>query len=1439
MPIPEISIIQFNKIASGKFNAGFVDFATDDNGNVLNELTKVNNHVIKINENVVELSPERIVEVKEAFIAALERAQVPQESINAIRDRLGIPKEMQATGDRAKISELLSKRFRPLTRHHVRTLLDQYAAGGIGFTQEAAAQMTPKDYRKAWAAGHMSGSRERDRKAVNLANFAAAKGRYDRTLTDVMSVVSTSRSFEELSAAMQNRVKGEGPAADTLRNAAVRELGSGIASLFSVALALLPENVHESAEFSMLGTTVKLVKDDQGKLSAVVGGGAAKTTLKMGMNAEDLVGRLVGRAVREKGTIGGGAVKQMLNAAYAADIKKGLMPTDRTSLTRNFAAIVLESQGKAEMAPGEEDLYRLADKDYNTGLLVQIAQRTLAGEIAGDSVIDTKQKLDQYYARMRRDTASLPEDIRHMLEGVANVPIEPLEDGEFVVRAPIVGDIQQHVDAIPPQAGPLPPLPQDLSMDDIKNFAADFIFSGDTMVADVVVDHPGELMRQMLSEPKKLAAFAAILKDPNILDTAAAQQIAGVLKDGFAQLKALMDPAFRQANNGLSLDMAILQDGFEERFAAFFRDPDRLPADVLSRFDDVLDAMADNACVRIQDFVKEIFAVQGGAGANVVQNPYAAKSPQDIKADLDGKTLNQILDSAAQNAVPGQVGFFKQVISTYFTSMEGSDKRSCLAAALRYAKVFDFTGIQDPQALQSAKQVAVNKFAGAILKGAGPLLHKMMQGLPKDVMGAYADALDDMKQHLAPMPRKIVQAYLNQMIIDSHQRLKSVKLVKSLGAASVGEAFLCEFQVKRPGGAVGEDGQPIYDTKRAVVKIMRHDAERRIRKEREIFDAAAEKIPGMSQTWKGQWAQYEKEFDFETESDNIVTGYGLYDIKGHEDHDLNIIAPDVTTLEVSDLAPPKKNIIVLELMEGDTLDTYFKKAVGQIRNATSTVFEQDPVTGRIKWETHEDPVTHQPVKTPVPRQDIPAGAAPNLQIWLVNNRDNLTQASNKLLQATKAWFYNALLGNGKFHGDPHAGNLMINPVQIGFIDFGNLYQLKREREDGVNEQHELMRVILGAAFRDKKFILGAFDKLMSAEGKARLADETVRAKAEAILDSILSPARGQFSFNIVYRLQACIVELQKLGLELPPQINCFIQSLVRLANNISEINTIVNQTDALLKTIDNLDRQPPADRDELDLAGRIFDSYASPAGRTPILFRNVMDEETGAILGYQPVPEGAEHQPGDAMRPAYSVLVNSPEYGGMNKFQSPVFQPGGDYSNKVVTRLTGAQDPLAEAERLVNTLVHHADAEHNQFNIPPAENAQAALVQLRLDLQNAGDNADARTTAIRTFANAFALAECGLLQNMAVSFQTNEDHLPEPPPSAFATAITDILFDNFAALREALGIIDGLAMYNDAKNIVANELHKPAGSAARIIEAIKEDAQQAGGDKDYAIDIGV
>ena len=473
MPIPQISLYKFNKIASGKFNAGFVDFATDAQGNI--GLAKVNNHVTRKGLNRDGLSPERILEVKEAFIGALERALVPPDRINKIREMLGIPKEMEATGDEEKLRKILQARFKPLTRQHIRALLDRYA-NGIGYAVNAAAEYTQKDLRDIYQAGHMSKSRTKDRQAVNRANAEAAWKRADFRLTDAVSVLSTLRSFGNLSEARQRRVTGAGPDAATLREASVRDLGSGVATLFSMALGLLSENAHESAEFSMMDTAVKLVKGDDGQLTALVGGGVARTTIKLDATASQLVDRLVGRAVQDRSAIGGAAVKEMLNAAYAADIKKGLMASDRTSFTRHFAALVLETQGTLEVPQEDEHLFRLAERNYNTGLLVQIAQRSLAGELAGGNVIDTKRKLDLYYSRMRQDTAKLPDDIKQMLEGVANVPIEAVEDGEFIVRAPIVGNIRNHVAAIPERNGPAPALPKDVSLDDVKNFVADFIF---------------------------------------------------------------------------------------------------------------------------------------------------------------------------------------------------------------------------------------------------------------------------------------------------------------------------------------------------------------------------------------------------------------------------------------------------------------------------------------------------------------------------------------------------------------------------------------------------------------------------------------------------------------------------------------------------------------------------------------------------------------------------------------------------------------------------------------------------------------------------------------------------------------------------------------------------------------------------------------------------
>ena len=1459
----EISLAQFNKIASGKYNAGFVDFKSDDGGNVVGELRKVNNHVHSVDKNKETISPERVLEVKEAFVAAMERARVPEEFLGQIREALGIPKQMEATSDKAQLGSLIEKRFKPLSRQQVREILDQYADGGKGYTDESRVAVTRKDEREAQRAANMPTGRGQRRENVNVMNLNAAQKRAEYVhygLTDVMSVFSTSRSLASMVEARRCRIKGEGAEAEDLRNALVRDLGSDLAKLFSVALKLLPAGERESASFAFLDTQVKLVKGDDGNLSVLVGRGEDKTTVKLDIGVEGLINRLVGLAIAGRDAIGGEAVKEMLNAAYALDVKKGLLASDRTSFTRSFAACIIEARGKLELAPGETAVYNLAGENYNTGLLVQIAQRVLEGKLDGESVLDTKQKLDNYYAQMRKDTANLPDDIKAMLERVANIPLEPVVDGEMVVRAQFVGDINEQINAIHPVQPQ--PLPHDVTLTDIKDFVADLVFSNDTMVSDVVVNQPGELMRSRLSEPRNLAAFMAIIKDPRVLDAVTSEDVAAILKAGFVEIKGKIDAAFKAANGNVAIDQAKTEAGFDERFAAFLRNADQLHGEVIAEFETVLDTMTDDACSKIQAFVNTVFDINAN-GSDIVRDPYASKKPEEIKSELDGKTLNQILDEAATSEVPGQVGLFKQVVSTYFTSLDRSDKRSCLAAALRYANVFDFTG-KEGDALNSAKAAALNKFTGAILKGAGPLMHKMMQGLPKDIMGPYADALEDMKQHLAPIPRKIVQAHLQRVIDESQEpdKISSIKIKKSLGAASVGEAFLCEFAVKKmvQKTRVQIDGSnyrlvPVVDaqnnpvmeekveTHEVVVKIMRHDAERRMKAEADLFTAAAKKIPGMAKTWAGQLEQYKTEFDFRTEAANVNEAVPMYDVSSIPGHPHSVIAPDVTTMKLSSLAQTKKDILVAEVMRGQTVDDYFKEKIGKIRQNASVLFECDPATGRIKWADEVDPVSGQTVKKPVLRQGrIPAAAVAGLQHELATEQEKLAEASDKLQQTVKLWFYNAIIGDGKFHGDAHSGNIMISDNQIGFIDFGNLYQLKRQREDGVNEQQQLLRVILGAAFREKNFILDGFEQLMSAEGKERIRKPAkegevnpIREKAIAILDSVLSLEHGSFSFNIVYRLQAAIVELQKLGLELPPQINCFIQSLVRFSNTIAEINTIVNQTRALMAQSAKLQVPDKQNRDELDLIGKIFDSYTSEDGQKMIHFE--LDMGGRKIF----IPE-EEQKPDDLKWPAYLMLLQSDVFGGNQKMDAPMFLAGGTYTESVKNRLTYSPNTLEAATNLVDTLVWHCDTEHNDYYTVPADNAKVALVQLTAALRAAGDNAAAKAAAIDQFAVAFAEQQAMALQIMSGMFVGN---YKDAPPTAFSSAITDILFDNFSAMSDAIGG-DRDTFITDARKIAVDELHADIWSITpnllavpSIVSAIRKDANSAGGDNSYQIDIGV
>ena len=145
----------------------------------------------------------------------------------------------------------------------------------------------------------------------------------------------------------------------------------------------------------------------------------------------------------------------------------------------------------------------------------------------------------------------------------------------------------------------------------------------------------------------------------------------------------------------------------------------------------------------------------------------------------------------------------------------------------------------------------------------------------------------------------------------------------------------------------------------------------------------------------------------------------------------------------------------------------------------------------------------------------------------------------------------------------------------------------------VNERVELLRLILGATLRNDAFVLQSVERLLSPAGKAALAAN--RAKAEAVVKAIND--KGNFSFHACYRLEAILSELQKLGLELPPQINCFIQSMTRMQNMFAETNAMIADLKAGFDALKDYRCPEGTEVDEHDLIGKCLLKMSTPEGR--------------------------------------------------------------------------------------------------------------------------------------------------------------------------------------------------------------------------------------------------
>ncbi len=1386
------TVKDFNAIASGKYNAGFVDLQTGSDGTV--KLANANHHVHLTYKNRKILSPEKILSVKESFINALQAQGVSAENIGTIRRSLGLSPEIRAGSSDAANEKTICDRMAPLSRRAVRIILDRYVYGGVNanlVAGNAFEELTARERRAVERTRGMPESRKAYRREVNREGRRLMAGLKDRELGNVLSLLSSGHALSRVNQSRSSAVTGANAVNEQSQKTAA--LVSQFTSLFHEAMKFQDPRVTESSPFMLCSQRISLVRDSQGQIAALMGDGALKTRITLDAVPDTLMRDLITSSVRDRDTLGRDNLKLLLDKVYAQDLDGLLTGADRTSLTRYFAVEILKQSFP------NQDFSDIMTGNYNTAFLHEIAVKVLNGELDG------RDQILKYHNELVTNNTGLSEEMKAMLSEVAQMPlVHPDGTDGFEVTAKLAADINGVIPACPP----FPSVTRDVSLDEVKNFVADLMFSDDTMVAEAADSNPGEAMHRILSDEKNIHAFAAVMRDPELLNGAVAPELLAVVKEGFQKIRTVIEPLFTKAT-GKSLASDPEDRSFVPAFTAFVRDRAKLPNIELTKITPILLSTAAKGCDQIQSFINRVFKIEGGnknEQGGLTTDPYRSKSPDEIRRELQSRKLNEIIDSAnTDGSAPGQVGLFKQVMSEYFTNMAMSDKRAVFASALRYSETFDF---RDPngapltdKALESARKHATATFTGAILKGTGPLMQKMMQGVSRGIMGDFDEALNDMKSNLAPISRKIVQAHLNKVIADSQGKITAIKMNHSLGAASVGEVFLCTVKYQENGEEKSRD---------VVIKIMRHDAEARMKHEAELFNQAAAKIgPGMVSTWKGQLEQYMTEFDFKKEADNTREGQKIYQIQGNYDHYLNGMAPTVASMKLADdLIPAGKNLMAVELVQGDNLDRLFSQQCRKLQGDLAPVFERDPATGRLIW----DPQTGYPVM----KKGCSVSDLHLAEKDLGRDYIAIQKVQHHLITMAKVWCTEALLHSGKFHGDCHSGNMMIgkNSSNSTFIDFGNLYTLKKD--GNTDERKEVLKLIMGAALRSPKLLLDSFATLLSPEGRTAL--EANREKAEAIVECLMD--KGELSYDAVYRLQGCLSELQKLGLELPPQINCFVQSLARIQNAVTEMNIVLNRCIRAREAIQNMDLKP-GERDELDLLGKLSDAVRQKDGRQP--------EKGGA--------------PGTPAWKEQHILSKLKAENVTEVSKLSTFSPEGEFCRKLTERISSSTDQAGEVRKLTAMLLANLGKQDSEAR-DMINAATEDFISVHASTQSTPEEKKAATDS---YVRAHAAAVAGTMQKIKNSDDTLylERMRSMTHPATFASVVMSTLFALSDATQNMMkdsfktNMGDLLAAYN---GIASRDLHLGIFerlSQDKVTAALQNNVNSMGGDQSYQLDIGI
>ena len=530
-----------------------------------------------------------------------------------------------------------------------------------------------------------------------------------------------------------------------------------------------------------------------------------------------------------------------------------------------------------------------------------------------------------------------------------------------------------------------------------------------------------------------------------------------------------------------------------------------------------------------------------------------------------GDKLQDIISDSVKGGKRGQSLFMKNVMKTYFKSVSAMDQRSMLAGALRNCNPIEKLTDEQIQNLSDEQKLTyMSEFVGGMFKGAGPLFQKMLQGLPVQSLPlGLRKAVEDTQDSLASIPEPIIQAHIQSIVDRSNGKITTIEILKSLGAASVGQAFLCKIY------------GPGFRSKNVVIKLLRPDVRNRMMREKDIMLKAARmtdeegklqieidmmrekgQIGGMEATYLGNLQRMEEELDLTIEAENCKNGQ-VYN-KPVKDADTGRVKTNLCdSMKMSTLVEPTSDTLMLEMAGTKTVKQfmndmrtererlvwpYCKKIKEKDKNGKETGKEVLKINADGSYELRDDLTYYEKAELRKVTDKL---------LVLADEQDKKTKA---LAQLAEKWVTEGVFEKGFYHGDLHAGNIMISKIGVTVIDFGNATVLNTK------QQGHVTRMMTAAAQGDVENFRHNFHQLL--ENTPEEVYQEKREELTLVFKDILTTGSKD---NAAERIAVALIKAQEMGLELPPVIANFSSCQMRLQNTLTDMNNSLKCTRKICK----------------------------------------------------------------------------------------------------------------------------------------------------------------------------------------------------------------------------------------------------------------------------------